>query len=223
MATSIASGVSGVGGGGTSSAAGQPSPSASSCILATAGYDNQLRLWRVDNGGCHRTFQHPDSQVNALAILDGGATVAAAGHGRVSFYDTHGRASTPVTVYDGHVGNVTALGMSADESWMYTGGEDETVKIWDIRASPDHQREFTHQSPVTSVVVHPNQAEVISADQDGRIARWDLRANQCTEHLSKYLNAGTKYGLLFIHCLFVLIWACLVVLFCRLRAYIHHI
>ncbi len=33
----------------------------SSCILATGGYDHQVRLWRVDNGSSYRTFQHADS------------------------------------------------------------------------------------------------------------------------------------------------------------------
>jgi WD40 repeat protein len=37
------------------------------------------------------------------------------------------------TCYEGHTGNVTAVGFSCDGSWMYSGGEDETVKIWDVR------------------------------------------------------------------------------------------
>jgi G protein beta subunit-like protein len=67
---------------------------------------------------------------------------------------------------------------------MYSGGYDETVKIWDIRSSADYQRDFNHQSPVTCVALHPNQGELISGDQDGRIVRWDLRENQCTWHVA---------------------------------------
>ena len=33
------------------------------------------------------------------------------------------------------------------------------------------------------MVLHPNQEELIAGDQEGRIVRWDLRANACTEHL----------------------------------------
>jgi hypothetical protein len=32
-----------------------------SCLLATGGFDNQIRLWRVDNGSCHRTYPHMQS------------------------------------------------------------------------------------------------------------------------------------------------------------------
>lgn len=36
-------------------------PEVTSCVLATGGYDHQIRLWRVDNGSSYRTFQHSDS------------------------------------------------------------------------------------------------------------------------------------------------------------------
>lgn len=75
---------------------------------------------------------------------------------------------------------------------MYSGGYDETVKIWDIRSSSDYQRDFNHQSPVTCVALHPNQGELISGDQDGRIVRWDLRENQCTEHLIPELDTAVR-------------------------------
>ena len=34
--------------------------------------------------------------------------------------------------------------------------------------------------------------ELISADQDGRIVRWDLRANQCTEHLIPEVDVAVR-------------------------------
>ena len=39
----------------------------------------------------------------------------------------------PVSSYDGHTGNVTAVGFEQHGRWMYTGSEDGTVKIWDLR------------------------------------------------------------------------------------------
>eukprot|EP00051_Salpingoeca_urceolata_P005846 m.78021 g.78021 ORF g.78021 m.78021 type:complete len:306 (-) comp14569_c1_seq2:52-969(-) len=154
-----------------------------SCVLATGGYDNTVRLWHADKGTCARTFQHADSQVNCLEIMPDKRTVAAAGHGQIRFYEVHGRNSSPVAVYDGHAGNVVALGFSENGSWMYSGAEDETVKIWDVRASPDKQRDYRHTSPVTCVALHPNQSELVSGDEEGRIVRWDLNANRCFEHL----------------------------------------
>jgi G protein beta subunit-like protein len=41
-----------------------------------------------------------------------------------------------VMSFDGHTTNVTSLGFQREGKWMYTGSEDGTVKIWDLRS--DH-------------------------------------------------------------------------------------
>lgn len=43
----------------------------------------------------------------------------------------------------------------------HTGGEDGTVRVWDLR-SPGCQREYGSRAAVNTVVLHPNQGELIS-------------------------------------------------------------
>ena len=38
-----------------------------------------------------------------------------------------------VVTYDSHTGNVMAVGFHSDGNWMYSGSEDGTIKIWDLR------------------------------------------------------------------------------------------
>jgi G protein beta subunit-like protein len=45
------------------------------------------------------------------------------------------------------------------------------------------QRNYAHRSPVNDVVIHPNQGELISCDQNGSIKIWDLGGNACTHEL----------------------------------------
>lgn len=46
---------------------------------------------------------------------------------------------------------------------MYSGSEDGTIKIWDLRA-PGCQREYASRAAVNTVMLHPNQGELISGE-----------------------------------------------------------
>eukprot|EP00047_Mylnosiga_fluctuans_P008871 m.9144 g.9144 ORF g.9144 m.9144 type:complete len:311 (+) comp2369_c0_seq1:23-955(+) len=164
-----------------------------SCLLVTGGYDNTLRLWRADNGSCQRSLQHADSQVNCLDISPDRQIIAAGGHTQIRFYEPKSASVAPYSTYEGHTNNITALGFCKTGAWMFSGSEDQTVKIWDVRyvimctvkpsASSESQAELPHQFPVTCAALHPNQEELFSGDQNGSVTRWDLRQNCCTEIL----------------------------------------
>ncbi|KAG9150055.1 hypothetical protein Leryth_023082, partial [Lithospermum erythrorhizon] len=55
--------------------------------------------------------------------------------------------------------------------------------------APGYQREYESRAAVNTVVLHPNQTELISGDQNGNIRVWDLTANSCSCEL-----AGARGG-----------------------------
>ena len=63
--------------------------------------------------------------------------------------------------------------------------------FWYIRAKGP-QRDYNHKSPVNDVIIHPNQAEIISCDQHGSIRIWDLAANACSHELVPEEDAQMK-------------------------------
>ena len=134
----------------------------SGVLLATAGYDHTIRLWEAPSGICYRTMQHPDSQVNKLEIAPDKQYIAAAGNPSLRIFDINGSSPNAVSSYDGHTNNITAAGFQREGKWMYTGSEDGTIKIWDLRA-PGCQREYESGSPLNTVMLHPNQAELTRA------------------------------------------------------------
>ncbi|KAL4442733.1 hypothetical protein ABPG77_006727 [Micractinium sp. CCAP 211/92] len=163
----------------------------SSVVLATAGYDHTIRFWEATSGICYRTLQYADSQVNKLEITADKTLIAAAGNPHIRLYEVNSSNPQPIISYDGHSSNVTAVGFQKDGKWMYTGSEDGTVKIWDLRA-PGCQREYESRAAVNSVVLHPNQGELISGDQHGNIRVWDLTANACSCELVPEVGTAVR-------------------------------
>lgn len=149
-----------------------------SVVLATAGYDQTIRFWEASTGVCHRTLKTADNrQVNCLEIAPNKQYLAAAGNPVIRLYDVNSKSSEPVMQYEGHTNNATAVGFQRDGKWMYTGSEDHTVKIWDLRAR-GCQRNYKCAAGINHVTLHPNQGELITADQKGNVRVWDLTANK---------------------------------------------
>ncbi|KAK8399625.1 hypothetical protein O3P69_003586 [Scylla paramamosain] len=153
-------------------------------ILATASYDHTIKLWQAHSGICQRTLKHPESQVNAMEITPNRQQLAAAGYQHIRMYDLKSLSEDPVINFEGISKNVTALGFQEDGKWMFTGGEDCTAKIWDLRSYNLHvSRIFQVNSPVTCACLHPNQAELFVGDQSGVIHIWDIK----TEHYEQLI------------------------------------
>lgn len=163
----------------------------SQVVLATAGYDHTVRFWEATSGICYRTLQHADSQVNKLEITADKQILAAAGNPQIRLFEVNTSNPQPTYTREGHSGNVTAIGFQRDSKWMFSGSEDGTVKIWDMRA-PGFVREFLSRAPVNTVVLHPNQGELISGDQHGNIRVWDLTASACSCELVPEVGTAVR-------------------------------
>lgn len=150
-----------------------------SVVLCSSGYDQTIKFWEAISGACSRTIQHGDGQVNRMVITQDKKHLLCAGSHTIRVYDIQSSNSNPVMTFEGHKANITALAVQSEGRWMTTSSEDGTVKVWDMRAGTV-QRNYVHSSPVNDVVIHPNQGELISVDNDGILSVWDLGANECT-------------------------------------------
>jgi target of rapamycin complex subunit LST8 len=142
-------------------------------ILATAGYDHTIKFWDPQTGSCYRDLQFLESQVNCLKITPDRRFLAAAGNPHVRLYDVTGHGNTHLTNYSDHKGNVTSVEFPSDGKVLFTGSDDGTIKLFDVRQGAV-ARNIANGAPVNDIVLHPNETEIISCDQDGRIRVWDL-------------------------------------------------
>lgn len=150
-------------------------------VLITGGYDKNIFFWDVSTLSVLRTIPYTDGHINCMTISPTNLCLAAAGNPRVRFFDIENQAkdsSVPFLTFDGHTGNITALGFEQHGKWVYTASEDASVKIWDTRCNGNQLCYLNHFIPVYTAASPSDRYEVIFGDENGRVCIWDLVANR---------------------------------------------
>ena len=75
---------------------------------------------------------------------------------------------------EGHTSAVTSVGFSPDLRSIFSGCEDKTVKLWDIRTGQCIHT-FTCATPVNTVSHHPSLPLLASGELGGSLCIWDVR------------------------------------------------
>ena len=120
-----------------------------------------------------------ESHVNCLQVSNDKKYLAAGGNPIIHVYDINSAADTPYHTLEGHSANVTSLGFQRDGKWLYSGSDDNHIKIWDL-TSFTCKRTYDNKAGVNTVVLHLNQGELVSGDNDGKLKVWDLESDSCT-------------------------------------------
>lgn len=112
--------------------------------------------------------------MNALEITPDKSLLVAGGYQHIRIYDMV--SNTPVMNLEGVSKNISRIGFQEDGKWMFTGGEDNRVRIWDMKTQIC-KRAFDCQAPINAVALHPNQVEMVIGAQSGRIYLWDVKSD----------------------------------------------
>ena len=147
-------------------------------VLVTGGFDHKLRFWEATSGVCTSTITFSEtSQVNCVQISPDKTLLAAGGNPLINIYDISGSSANnddkPILTYSGHSSNVMAVGFQKDLKWLYSCSDDGTIKVWDPRSNKT-SRTYDCGCAVNTLVLHPNQSELISGDQNGYLRVWNL-------------------------------------------------
>lgn len=140
-----------------------------SVLLVTAGYDHTIRFWEAWSGICSRTIQHPDSQVNRLAISPDKRWLASCGVGVVRLYDCRSAlaGNQAASIQAGAQGGAAPGASGAAAAASGAPGVTQPVATFE-----------GHHGNVTCVAWHCESKWLVSGGEDGTLRIWDTRESQ---------------------------------------------
>eukprot|EP00656_Telonema_subtile_P053657 TRINITY_DN7827_c0_g1_i1.p2 TRINITY_DN7827_c0_g1~~TRINITY_DN7827_c0_g1_i1.p2 ORF type:complete len:194 (-),score=31.48 TRINITY_DN7827_c0_g1_i1:8-589(-) len=160
-------------------------------MIATGGYDREIKLWDPSSGQSLKAIRYPDGQLNKLSFSPDGKYLAAAGYANVRLYDYTSGSPQPqgVVSFSEHKLNLTAVGFRADAKLVFTGSEDHTVRLWDLRHNKSVSQ-YQCNAAVNSAVLHPDQAHILIATQAGELRAWESAGGETMLLQSSAREAG---------------------------------
>ncbi len=161
----------------------QTSPDLS--MLATAGYELQLKLWDTHTGQLLQSIPidqsattdgHADSIHEIRFSPDGGQILTASNDGEAIVWEAaSGKARLTLS---GHTGPVNSADFSPDESLIATGSSDGTARLWDAATGQQLQTLRGHQYLVMSVVFSPDGKRLLTGGGDNNARLWDVQTGE---------------------------------------------
>jgi len=157
--------------------------------IVTASQDGSAIVWSVATGRPDPPFRSHAGPVYAAAFSPDGRRVATGGYDKRVLifrpdqlqpfdYDvlTNDRESPPqpFETFDGHTGGVRSVEFSADGQLLLSGGEDNTVRVWDVATRKPLKVIRGHGGQVRSCRFAPDGRHVLSGSHDHQAKIWDL-------------------------------------------------
>jgi len=151
-------------------------------ILATGSYDRSIRLWEVSSGNSIRTLAFQDSQVNKLAISSSKQYLIAGGNPMIRLFELGSNNNPqPLATFNGHKNNVVGLGFFSNNRMLYSGSEDGTLKLWDLRTVQICKEFDKADDACSSVALFQSEKYLISTYQHGMIKIIEHNSGQSKE------------------------------------------
>lgn len=143
-------------------------------VLATGGYDHDVRMWDVGDGSCVGVLKGHENFVESVAFCLGGERLASCSDDNtVRIWDVGSR--TCLMILRGHTGRCPMVAASPDGETVASCSIDGTIRVWSARdGSPRGVYTVSPPQSIRAICFTPDGRYILSGGDGTRISIWDL-------------------------------------------------
>jgi WD40 repeat protein/serine/threonine protein kinase len=159
-------------------------------LVATAGWDNKVTLWKVPDGAADGELSHPERVEDAVFTPDGKTVVTGwvdshVGASQVNFWNVKTRQKVGRPLRDPGK-ELSWLSVSPDGALpllVLTGYKDGTAQLWDADSRKKIGEPLRHQHPRKDrklelvTAISPDNKWFLTGGEDRKVRLWDAKGN----------------------------------------------
>lgn len=157
-------------------------------FILTSGDDKTIKLWDWDREWtCVQVFEGHEHYVMQAKFnpKDPNAIVSASLDRSVRVWSLTGKPTLELKGHDHGVNCVDFFEGAADgKSYVVSGSDDCTVKVWDLAAGAVVKTLVGHTKNVSAVIKHPLLPLIVTASEDDTVRTWDATTFRAESVLS---------------------------------------
>ena len=96
-----------------------------------------------------------------------------------------------IAVLSGHIDRVGCVTFSSDGRSLASGGDDNTVNLWDMQTGGIARTFLGHTGPVYSISISTDYTRIVSGSSDKAIHLWDIQTGECLHTINQ--QASVKH------------------------------
>ncbi|KAM7273147.1 hypothetical protein ACFE04_027811 [Oxalis oulophora] len=179
-------------------------------LLFSAGHSRIIKVWDLETLQCVRSWKGHDGPVMSMACHGSGGLLATGGaDNKVLVWDVDGGFCTHF--FRGHEGvvNCVMFHPDTDKTLLFSGSNDETVRVWDLQVKKCKAALKKHFSAITSMAISEDGLTLLSAGRDKVVNLWSLDDYNCKKTVATFevlealcvVHSGTRFAALVSSCL----------------------